>query len=382
MARPLSIVFLDPHPWDYHADTPLRRPLGGTQSAACHLAASLAARGHRVALSTLTTEPGTYRGVECVGREPGRDVRWLRDFEFVVLLGTGTAEQLRPALPITTRLLLWTGFTPQLKVMQHLASEWEHAGWDGFAFASFWQMRRFRETCRLPAERCRVLRYGAAPPFLALPERHAPPPSAPTFLHTSSPERGLAVLLDAWPAIVAGLPGARLIVTSGRQTYQIAEADDSHRAIYDRARATDGVDYAGPQSQTALAELAGRCDALLYPSIFGETGCIAAIEAMAAGLRVVATDLAALPETGAGFAMLVRSSGDHRALAQSFAATAIADWRNALAHPQAYVQQRIAQQRFIRAVHHWDRIAAMWESWLRERAERASFPHPGVVASA
>jgi len=371
MARPLSIVFLDSHLWDYHADTPLQRPLGGTQSAACHLAAALAARGHRVALSTYTTEPGTHRGVECVGREPGRDVRWLRNFEFLVVLGTGSAEQLRPALPITTQLLLWTGYTPQLKIMHHLSGETEQGGWDGFAFASLWQMRRFRESYRLPAERCRVLRYGAAPTFLALPERHAPPPAAPTFLHTSSPERGLSVLLDAWPAIKAELPGARLVVTSGRQTYQIAEADDSHRAIYDRARATADVDYVGPLSQAALAELAGRCDALLYPSIFSETGCIAAIEAMAAGLRVIATDLAVLPETGAGFARLVRSSSDHRALAQHFAATTIADWRNALAQPQAFVAQRIAQHRFVRAVHSWDRIAAMWESWLHERADSA-----------
>ena len=378
MSRPLSIVFLDSHSWDYHADTPLQRPLGGTQSAACHLAAALAGRGHRVALSTYTTAPGTYRGVECVGREPGRDARWLGNFDVIVLLGTGSAEQLRPAFPITTQLVLWTGFTPQLKVMQHLASEMEQAGWDGFAFASVWQARRFRETFRLPAERCRVLRYGAAPPFLALPERQSPPSPTPTFLHTSSPERGLSVLLDAWPAIRAELPGARLIVTSGRQTYQIAEADDSHRGLYDRARASDGVEYVGSLSQTALAERAGRCDALLYPSIFGETGCIAAIEAMAAGLRVVATDLAALPETGAGFAMLARSGGDHASLARRFAATVVADWKQALAQPQAWVAQRIVQQRFIRAVHNWDRIAAMWESWLRDRADKAMH-RPGAA---
>ena len=386
MPHPLSIVFLDPHPWDYHAETPLQLPLGGTQSAACHLAAALAARGHRVALSTYTTAPGTYRGVECVGREPGRDVRWLRNFDVIVILGTGSAEQLRPAFPITARLILWTGFTPQLKVMQHLASEMEQAGWGGFAFASVWQARRFRETLRLPAGRCRVLRYGAAPPFLALPERQSPPPAAPTFLHTSSPERGLSVLLDAWPAIRAGLPDARLIVTSGRQTYQIAEADDAHRGLYDRARATEGVEYVGSLSQTALAELAGRCDALLYPSIFGETGCIAAIEGMAAGLRVVATDLAALPETGAGFAMLVRAGGDHAALARDFASTVIADWRNALAQPQAWVAQRVVQQRFIRAVHNWDRIAALWESWLREGADRSMqrtiLPNPSAEAPA
>jgi glycosyltransferase involved in cell wall biosynthesis len=167
-------------------------------------------------------------------------------------------------------------------------------------------------------------------------------------------------------------------VTSGRQTYQIDEADDVHRALYDRARAAADVEYVGPLSQTALAELAGRSDALLYPSIFGETGCIAAIEAMAAGLRVVATDLAALPETGAGFAMLVRSGSDPEALARSFAATVISDWRAALAQPQAYVAQRIAQQRFVRAVHDWNRIATMWESWLRERGD-LPLHRPGIA---
>ena len=62
--RRFSVVFLDVHPWDYHAGTPWLRPLGGTQSAACYLASALAARGHRVALSTHTTEPGPPRGVD------------------------------------------------------------------------------------------------------------------------------------------------------------------------------------------------------------------------------------------------------------------------------------------------------------------------------
>ncbi len=378
MAHPLSIVFLDPHAWDYHADTPFRRPLGGTQSAACHLAIALAARGHRVALSTHTTEPGTRRGVECVGREPGRDARWLGGFDFVVVLGTGSAEQLRSAFPLSTRLLLWTGFTPQLRVMQHLGSEMEHAGWDGFVFASLWQMRRFRETHRLPAEKSRVLRYGAASGFHELPERRSLPPAAPTFLHTSSPERGLSVLLDAWPAIRDGLPGACLIVTSGRQTYQIAEADDEHRPLYDRARAMAGVDYVGPLSQPALAELAGRCDALLYPCIFGETGCVAAIEALAAGLRVIATDMGVLPETCAGHAALVRSDSDHAVLAGRFGAAVISDWRRALAEPQAFLAQRVAQQRFTRAVHGWNRLAGVWEGWLRDLLS-ATMSHAGAA---
>jgi hypothetical protein len=76
--------------------------------------------------------------------------------------------------------------------------------------------------------------------------------------------------------------------------------------------------------------------------------------------------------------MLVQSGGAPETLARNFAATVIGDWRAALAQPQAYVAQRIAQQRFIRAVHDWNRIATMWESWLRERAD-GTMHRPGIA---
>jgi glycosyltransferase involved in cell wall biosynthesis len=42
-----------------------------------------------------------------------------------------------------------------------------------------------------------------------------------------------------------------------------------------------------------------------YPSIFEETCCLAMVEAGAAGLSLVSTNLGALPETGSEFATLV-----------------------------------------------------------------------------
>ena len=62
----MRLCFIDLMPWDYDADTPYERPLGGMQSAACHLAAALAAAGHEVALATHTTRPARRRGVDCL----------------------------------------------------------------------------------------------------------------------------------------------------------------------------------------------------------------------------------------------------------------------------------------------------------------------------
>jgi glycosyltransferase involved in cell wall biosynthesis len=362
-ARPLSVAFLDVHPWDYHAGTPWLRPLAGAQSAACYLAAALAKRGHCVGLSTHTTEPGIHRGVECVGPIPGRDVDWLGRFDILVVLGTGEAVTLRAAIPASTRLVLWTGVAPNLKIMQHLSSRQEQARWDGFAFCSIWQQRRYRNAFDLPADKCRILRYGAAPPFVELPVEPRAPTSSPLFLQTSAPDRGLFVLLDAWPAIRAALPGARLTVVSSQRPSFIEEPADRYRTLYARARAMDGVDYVGSLAQPELAARALRADGLVYPCTFPETGCIAAIEAMAAGLRIIATTMAVLPETCAGFAALVAHDEPPR-LAPNFAAAVIADWRRAMAEPGAFRAARAEQIRFVRATHDWNRIATEWEAWL------------------
>ena len=42
----MNWVFLDFIRWDYDVATPRERPLGGSQSALCYLAAALARRGH------------------------------------------------------------------------------------------------------------------------------------------------------------------------------------------------------------------------------------------------------------------------------------------------------------------------------------------------
>src|SRR5205085_11659760 len=70
--------------------------------------------------------------------------------------------------------------------------------------------------------------------------------------------------------------------------------------------------YRGSVPQTELAKSLRRASVLAYPNTFAETGCIAAMEALAAGLLVVSSDLGALPETCEGWGRLVPPIGNGR----------------------------------------------------------------------
>ena len=62
--KSMRIVFTD-SVLDYDLETAYLAPLGGTQSAVCYLAESLAQIGHQVTLITRKAAPAMQRGVAC-----------------------------------------------------------------------------------------------------------------------------------------------------------------------------------------------------------------------------------------------------------------------------------------------------------------------------
>jgi hypothetical protein len=70
----------------------------------------------------------------------------------------------------------------------------------------------------------------------------------PILAYTSTPFRGLDLLLDAFPQIRNAIPGVRLQVFSGMKPYMMPQAEEStlFGQLYDRCRQTAGVEYIGP----------------------------------------------------------------------------------------------------------------------------------------
>ena len=368
----MRIAFGDFSEWDFHALSVETMPLGGAHSAACYLAQALARREHEVFLLTGTQSPGTYADVTCLRWQqvPPDALRALNLDVFVCLLGAGFGKTMRETLDAKTRIVLWTQHRIDQPAVEPLEQASECDSYDGFAFVSEWQRDEFHLGFGLPPARMHVQRNAPAPAFVDLfPEdqpilpRKAVPP---VLAYTSTPFRGLDVLLDAFPAIRAQVPDARLRVFSSMAVYRKSAAEDQadYGALYQRCRQTSGVEYVGSLSQTALAREMREVAVLAYPNTFPETSCIAALEAMASGCRIITSALGALPETTAGFAQLIPVSRQRAPYAREFierTVTALGEMRSGAAAVEESLRRQV---QYIRQNVTWAVRAGQWEEWL------------------
>lgn len=359
----MRIAFADFIDWDYDADTPHVAPLGGAQSGLCYLAQAMAAGGHAAFLLTSTSRPGIKRGVDCrrLADLAADDVRAL-DLDALVCLNVPAAHALcREMAGERARVLLWCQHDSDQPAIRPLADPQVRGGWDGIACLTAYHRDRFVADLGVDPARVAILGNAIGPAFEALFPANASiaaVKSLPTLAYTSTPFRGLKVLLAAFPHIRARVPGARLKVFSSLQVYFLAGAEDSYRHLYDRCRATKGVDYIGSVPQPELARQLAGVRVLAYPNTFPETQCIAAMEAMAAGARVVTSALGALPETTAGFATCIALDPPEAYLPAFVAATVAA-----LAEPPD--EAALAMQRaYLLDRHTWRRRAAEWQAWI------------------
>jgi SAM-dependent methyltransferase len=147
------------------------------------------------------------------------------------------------------------------------------------------------------------VRNGIVPEYFAGEQ----PDREPRVLYTSSPDRGLDILLELWPQIVERVPDAELLHCYAAVYDRVADQNPAIAAHRDRIRELGqqpGVRAIGSQSQPRLAELMRTARVWAHPSYstpvgnkFYETSCIGAMEAQAAGCRIVAGAWGALPET-------------------------------------------------------------------------------------
>lgn len=369
---PVKLAFFDTTFGDYTPQTPLEFPLGGAQAAVCHLSVAMAQAGADVTLINGTSRPGMVRGVAC-RRHDLTPLPVLSVFDYVVVLygcDSDGLRQLRASLNRGQKLILWTQHAADQADVANLADPAIANAWDAFVFVSRWQQESFIQRYKLKRWRCHILRNAPAPCFGDLFSGDADPlstrPWPPVLAYTSTPYRGLDVLLDAWPRILAAIPGAVLRVYSSLAVYQVPEESDPFTALYDRCRRTAGVEYVGGLPAPELARALCGVNALAYPNRFAETSCIALMEAMAAGCEVLSSRLGALPETLAGFGRLVPVPVDPAAHADAFADAMITMLRRQQQQPDRLRQILRTQVEHVDAAHAWGRRAAHWLSWLSD----------------
>ena len=181
-----------------------------------------------------------------------------------------------------------------------------------YVFVSNWQYERFGERLQLPMEKCYVLK-NATQPFPV----HKKPEGKLQLMFHPNPIRGLDILLES----------IKLIPEEDFELHIFHELDpDERKKQYQQGLQTYEYAHINPQEEqflryclklanddkrvirhtrtnnSKIREQLMNTHIFAYPTYFMETSCICMIEALCAGCSVLSSNLAALPETGLGFA--------------------------------------------------------------------------------
>jgi len=352
----MKLAFFVSTPIRFNAATPERSPLGGTESCAAYLTRHLAARGHDVTLIA-GLPPATPERVLGVRHIPMEDATFgflgREDFDAVIALSMpGDAQKLKTAAPAAFHVA-WTHLGPWEPAVAQLGTMTPFV--DCAVFVSEWQrgVTRFGGATQ-------VIGNAIAPPFenmfasaeelLAAKQNRA--------VYASAPERGLEILAEAF---AAARIETVLEVWSGSSLYQRPDAP-----LPARLAALPRAQVHAPVGQAALAAALRGAAFLAYPAIVPETWCIVALEAMAAGLKVISTAIGALPESTLGFAELMPVSADEapEEIARRFTPLLERNVSDFLTRQHEWAEERFAQAQEVSRRCNWAARAKEWEEFL------------------
>ena len=289
----------------------LSEGLGGSETALCKMAEHFARRGYDVRVFA-GEEAGPRGDHISTGEEKltGQVLyapwtAWDPDLEADLFISSRVPEAFDRTIRATRRVL-WlhdADYGPRL------SAERASRATDVVVLSDF-QRDLLAEAYPFLAEHpgYRVSRNGIEASFYAadLPEKR------PWVVYSSSPDRGLDVLLGCWPEIRKRVPEAELHTTYAPVYARFRDAYPHLREFHARLEklyeAAEGVVSHGHMGQRELANLYRQAQVWAYPSWtsldanggsgpFPEIHCITAVEAQAAGAYPVCLDYGALRET-------------------------------------------------------------------------------------
>ncbi len=254
---------------------------------------------------------------------------------------------------------------------------------DSIITLSKWQRDRFARLYPFAASKLKIIRNGIT---LKGPDGENRYPDAersfserkPRVVYSSSADRGLDTLLELWPAIREQVPDAELHVFYGWQVFdRVAMTNPALHAYKARVMQLveqvggeeGGVFMRGRVGQRELAAEMMQARVFGYPTAFLETSCIGAMEARAAGLAIVTSNLAALYETVGAHGELIPwvedEDGPYNG-SEEYQDDFVAEVVKALANEARWKELHRAARRGVASVD-WSTRTAKWEALLRAK---------------
>ncbi len=249
----------------------------------------------------------------------------------------------------------------QPNLQEFFRNKERHKEYDWYVFNSHWNYEKFRYFFDIPSDKSLVIKNGCD----SFPIRKIYKKGDPIkLIHHCTPWRGLNVVLGAMQEIKN--PNITLDVYSSTQVYGSDFSkvhSEEFKPLYEQAEKLPNVNYIGYKPHEYILEMMPNYDMFVYPSIFEETSCISALEALSAGVHVITNNYGALYETCADWPVYVNYTDnlENMAVATAHAINVAAGYLH-----EDFIQEHLEeQQKYYKRFYNWKKKGSEWENFLR-----------------
>ena len=258
-------------------------------------------------------EEGTYNGA--MGGTEMMDLGLKERIDSDLLSHFNIIKSRVRSVSNTKKNILWLHDLWADPEVQHLKNAEDRSRFSKLVFVSNWQLYSYHLALGVPYSESIVLRNAIDP----IPFKPKTVDGQIKLIYHTTPHRGLEILVPAYERIAEHFGDKiHLDVFSSFEAYGWKERDKPYEQLFEKCESNPHITYHGYQSNEVVREALQDAHIFAYPSIWQETSCIAAIEALSAGVKIVCPNFAALPETTGGFATMYQWHEDNTQHAHRF----------------------------------------------------------------
>jgi len=254
--------------------------------------------------------------------------------------------------------VLWMQHLTNQKEAQNLGSKDYVDKLDYIVFNSNWNFEKFGYQFKIPESKSIVIRNA-----IEKIDFQEKPREKISLVYHTTPWRGLLHLLKVFKGL--DIENIELNICSSTIIYG-KKFDDiygkKYENIFNECKRTKNINYLGFIDNKKVIELLKKTHIFAFPSIWPETSCISAIESMAAGCEVVATNLGALYETCSAFGTLVSFDRNFDNLEKKYSKALLNSIKNFWSEEN---QKKLKlQYETINTTYSWDVRSIEWKNFL------------------
>ena len=232
---------------------------------------------------------------------------------------------------------------------------------DWIVFNSNWNFEKYVYQFKIPESKSIVIRNA-----IEKIDFEKKPKGKINLIYHTTPWRGLVHLLKIFKNL--NLENVELNVCSSTDIYgEKFGKIQKYENLFNECKKTKNVNYLGYIENKKVIGLLKKMHIFTHPSIWPETSCVAAIEAMAAGCEVVSTNLGALYETCSPFATFINFDRNFDNLEKKYTKVLSERIKNFWSNEN---QNKLRlQSETINATYSWNVRSIEWKNFFNEIRE-------------